>query len=74
MTLNTEQRDHDQEDLYNDAVQSEIASVLGHDGPSYCGQVANRIDKSPQETRWHLTEMVKRGEVSYNFISKRYSV
>lgn len=74
MTLNTDQAQHDHEELYNDAVQSEIQSVLSHDGPSYCGQVAHKIDKSPQETRWHLTEMVKRGEVSYNFISKRYSV
>lgn len=74
MTLNKDQAQHDNRQLYDDAVQSEIRAVLSQDGPCFCGQVARAIDKPPQETRWHLTELLSRGEISYNWATQRYDV
>lgn len=72
--LNKDQAQHDNEELYNDAVQQEIQAVIAQDGPLFCGQVASRIGKPPHETRWHLTELGSRGEIVYNWITNRYSV
>jgi len=74
MTLNHQQAKHDNEELYNDAVQSEIGAMLSHGGPMLCGQVANKVDKPPTETRWHLTELVALGEADFNWVSGLYSV
>jgi len=73
MTLNTDQAKSDAEDLYNQATQEEIAGLLVLDGPLHCHAVASKIGKTPQETRWHLVQMVDRGEVDYSWI-RGYSV
>jgi len=74
MTLNREQAQHDNEELYNDAVQNDIRDALKYDGPSYCGQIARAVDKPVEETRWHLKELVSKGEIDYSWVSGRYSV
>ena len=73
MTLNREQAQHDNEELYNDAVQSEIGAALSHDGAMHCYRVAQKIGKSQMEARWHLEQMRDRGEVEFSWI-KGYSV
>lgn len=72
MTLNKDQSKHQNDHAYNSATQAEISDVLASDGPLLCHQVASRIGKTPQETRWHLTEIVARGEAELNWITGRY--
>lgn len=72
MTLSAEQAQHDRDELYNDAVQSEILAALKQDGSERCWRIAQKIDKGLEETKRHLEQMVKRGEVSYRL--GRYGV
>ena len=72
MTLNKEQAQHDNEELYNAAVQEEIYAVLKQDGSQPCYRIAQKIDKPLTETRWHLEQMHRRGEVNYRL--GRYGV
>ena len=67
--LNSEQAKADNEELYNDAVQGEIRAILSQDGPQFCGQVATKADKDVKETRWHLQELVAKGEIDYSWIT-----
>ena len=73
MTLNRDQAKYANDELYNDAVQSEIKAVLCQDGPMYCGQVAQKVGKSAYETRWHLTQMKNRAEIGFNWATQRYN-
>lgn len=72
MTLNAEQAKHNNKELYNCAIQEEILAVLKQDGSDRCYRIAQKIDKPLTETRWHLEQMLKRGEVSYRL--GRYGV
>lgn len=53
------------EELYNRESQHEIYEILVTDGRQFCCSIARKIDKPLEETRWHLEQMVKRGEITY---------
>jgi len=74
MTLNAKQAQHENEELYNDAVESEIRDVLASDGPQYRGQVAAKIGKTSQETGKRLKAMYARGDIEYKWTTGKFSL
>lgn len=65
MTHNPDQAAIEREELYNDAVQSEIHAILASDGRQFVCNIAQKMGMDVHETRWHLEEMRARDEVSY---------
>lgn len=62
---NKEEAKRQYEELYNSESQHEIYEILVADGRQFCCSIARKIDKPLEETRWHLEQMVTRGEITY---------
>lgn len=69
---NPEEAQRQKNELTEMATQDLMRAILQQDGPHYCCQVASRMGMEITETRWHLEQMRKRGEIDCKL--GRYSV